>query len=260
MENSLVTVVIPVYRLPLSDSEAFSLRRITRILGRYPLTVIKPASLDLSPLSAVFSGLLVKSFDDAYFNGIAGYNRLMLSADFYRQFTAYRYILIAQLDTYIFRDDLEKWCNKGYDYTGAPWPVRPVYRMFPFCAAVAIKRAYRQLFHLPDSHITDNKIGNGGLSLRKVSSHLQATVKLHSLIDQYLSHRGHLFHEDVFFAVEPNRNGVHFTYPEFIESLEFRFDKYPKLCYRLNRYRMPFGCHGWEKRRMRNFWKLCIFK
>ena len=47
---------------------------------------------------------------------------MLLTADFYRRFTDYEYILIHQLDVFLFEDKLLEFCDMGYDYIGAPYP------------------------------------------------------------------------------------------------------------------------------------------
>lgn len=251
----LVNVVIPIYRNVLHPYERQSLEQVCRVLGRYPLTVIKPSGLCLDELADAYPQLSFESFDDSYFKGISGYNRLMMSETFYVRFSEFRYILIYQLDAYVFRDELAEWCHKDYDYIGAPWLVRPVYR-FPLLRFTSwLKKEWCRLFRLPNGQITNFKVGNGGFSLRKVSSHLQATARLGETIRTFLAHPGnHVFNEDVFFSVEVNRHGLGFRYPEYMEALRFAFDKYPALCFRLNGGRLPFGCHSWYKRRMKKFW------
>ena len=46
---------------------------------------------------------------------------LMLSPFFYESFLDFKYVLIHQLDVFIFKDELNYWCNQNYDYIGAPW-------------------------------------------------------------------------------------------------------------------------------------------
>ena len=128
---NLVKVVIPIYQASLSQQERKSLSQAYKILRMYPLVVIKPNHLDLSELVTEFPKLSFISFADSYFKGISGYNRLMLAKEFYESFLDCTYILIYQLDAYVFRDELREWCNKGYDYIGAPWLQRPVYKL-PF--------------------------------------------------------------------------------------------------------------------------------
>ncbi len=257
----LVKIIIPIYKAMLSPYEEISLKQACHVLNNYPITVVKPKGLNLCKLSQQYPMLSFESFEDEYFKGISGYNRLMMSEVFYRRFIGYEYILIYQLDAYIFKDELKKWCDKGYDYIGAPWLVRPVYSFPLLKLASWIKKQYCDLFQCPNSQITNFKVGNGGLSLRKVNSHLKAVSQLQDTINRFLQHSGnHLFNEDVFFSIEVNKHGIGFNYPSYQEALQFSFDKYPDLNYRLNNNRLPFGCHSWYKKRMKKFWFPIILK
>jgi hypothetical protein len=255
MKPCLVKVIIPVYRNILSEQERISLDRAYHILANYPLVVVKPSSLALDALLERYPALTFESFNDDYFQSLSSYNRLMLSAEFYERFADTGYVLICQLDAYIFKDELEEWCLKGYDYVGAPWLVRPVYR-FPLLRLTSwIKKQYCDVFHLPNGQTTNFQVGNGGLSLRKTDSFLHAIKLLQPVIQRYLSGKRHHTHnEDVFWAVEVNRHGLGFSYPDYMEALQFSFDKYPEWCYQLNGYQLPFGCHSWYKRKMKKFW------
>ena len=83
----LVKVIIPVYKAELSEFEKVSLDRSYQILQNHPLTVIKPQSLAINSLLAEYPRLTVEEFNDSYFKSISGYNRLMLSPEFYRRFS-----------------------------------------------------------------------------------------------------------------------------------------------------------------------------
>ena len=254
-----VAVLVPIYRDALGEYEEVSLRNIVTVLKDYPIFFVKPASLELAEVEKMFPQVKQECFDDSFFTNIHAYNTLMLSTAFYERFSRFEYILIAQLDTYIFRDELHQWCAKGYDYVGAPWIVRDIYRNPLMRLCSKIKKCYCDITGKPNSQITGNKVGNGGLSLRKVESHIRATKQLRALIKQYLSHeKFHLFNEDVFFAIEPNRNGLDFKYPDYLEAMKFSFDKHPAYCYKKNGNQLPFGCHGWNKKRMIKFWKKII--
>lgn len=107
--------------------------------------------LDLSEYKSCFLDsrvdFCVRYFNEQYFDSVKSYNELMLSVDFYRSFREYQYMLIYQLDAFVFEDQLEYWCNKGYDYIGAPW-IKANKKFHPTC-------------------------GNGGFSLRKIDSFIQ---------------------------------------------------------------------------------------
>lgn len=245
--SNRVKVVVPVYKEKLEEYELLSLKQNWKVLGAYPFVFIKPLGLDISNLLEIFPNSYEEAFDDDYFRNIAGYNRLMMSPDFYKRFSDTQYILICQLDVYVFRDELLKWCNKGYDYVGAPWTVSTIFRLPLF-------KQWRKLFHNKNRTEKDFKVGNGGFSLRKVSSHIRATECLNNDIQVHLSKKRHYSNEDLFFALEVNKHGMNFSYPSYNEALQFSFDKYPDICYKENQKRLPFACHGWYKAEMKDFW------
>ncbi len=250
-----VKVIIPIYKATFSREEKIALARAYEILNAYPIVVIKPETLDLSELAREFPRLAFEDFPELYFAGISGYNRLMLSSAFYERFMDSEYILIYQLDAYVFRDELGAWLAKGYDYVGAPWLRRPVYRLPLIAQFMRLNHLYRTWRGKPSKQDLYDKVGNGGLSLRKVASHLRVTCEQEERIRFFLSQkRFHLYNEDVFWATEAKG----FVYPDAREALRFSFDKYPAYCYRLNGRRLPFGCHAWYKRKMRGFWRRFI--
>lgn len=245
--HTLVKVIVPVYKDRLGQYEQISLNQNRKVLSAYPFVFIHPKSLDISRLMKEYPECGEEAFDDECFRDIAGYNRLMMSADFYRRFSDTDYLLICQLDAYVFRDELLDWCNEGYDYVGAPWTVPMVFRL-------PLLKQWRKCFHSRWRTEKDFKVGNGGLSLRKVSSHLRATEQLQDIIRNHLSRHRHFSNEDLFFALEVNKHGLDFSYPDYKKALQFSFDKHPALCYKDNRKRLPFGCHAWYKDKMKDFW------
>lgn len=251
--KDLVKIVIPIYKSALTDLEYRSLQQANKILKEYPLIVVKPTSLDLSSLLKEFPLLQTKSFDDSFFRGIAGYNRLMLSEIFYQYFLDAKYILIYQLDAYVFTDQLIYWCNKDYDYIGAPWLKKEVYNFPIISSFMKLRKWYNNTRGRKNKQQLYNKVGNGGFSLRKVESHFKTTILLKDKISHYLENKGHMYYEDVFWATEPD-----FNYPSATEALAFSFDKYPAYGYKLNKKKLPFGCHAWYKRKMKKFWKPII--
>lgn len=76
-----VVVVIPIYKTDLDDNEMISLKRSVKILGKHPFAIACPEHIDLKPLEPILKPIsyTVKRFDNSYFKGISGYNRLMLS-------------------------------------------------------------------------------------------------------------------------------------------------------------------------------------
>jgi hypothetical protein len=250
-----IAVVIPIYQLNLSTLEYRALKQVYTVLNAYSLIFIKPKSLDLGSIKKDFSSTETVSFADRFFQNKNGYNELMLSASFYKRFRSFDYILIYQLDAYVFRDELFAWCQKGYDYIGAPWLQKRVYQ-YPVISQIRIAwHRYQLKKGKHSSQSLYNQIGNGGFSLRKVESHYKATIKYRAKIREYLSIKNnHFYNEDVFWATE----APEFRKPSVKEALAFSFDKYPSYCFNLTNGQLPFGCHAWYKFKMRKFWRPII--
>jgi len=268
MGQKKVCIVIPVYKEKISKWEEMSLRQCCKVLLRYPIFLVTYETLDCTVYYSIAQEYMVslkrENFDATYFSGIPGYNALMMSKDFYLRFKQYDYMLIYQLDAYVFRDELEKWCNKGYDYIGAPW--------FFDCKS-----------HEQGAELW--KVGNGGLSLRKIDTHIRIlTRKLpvmglrtlwkktrtftplkrlgsiishwfgwHNTIDYFV--RTYDDYEDFFWCdLIPNLE-VEYKIPSAAEAVPFSFELSPAYLYELNNNTLPFGCHAWQKYEYETFWK-----
>ena len=248
--------MVPLYKASMTMAEEFSFRRTLAILAAHDIYVIGPESL-----SAYFTDLISKSdfrfgvtlFDDIFFSGVAGYNRLLKSKAFYRTFEGYEYLLIAQTDALVIVDRLEDWCDRGFSYVGAPW---------------------FQGFDTPRRPLSFFGVGNGGLSLRKVEDFIKALSRpryIPNFLDQELApaattslriartikHRivqtynfGPLkadVNEDLFWGELIARSCNFFRVPTPEEAAQFAFEVEPEFLYGLTQGKLPFGCHAWEK-------------
>ncbi|AFC25963.1 DUF5672 family protein [Saprospira grandis] len=220
-------VCIPIYREQPTDNELLALRQAVRVLGKQPFSFIAAEGFDAAPYLAHAPKATVEYFEPAYFASVKGYNRLMLRADFYRRFQAYDYLLIYQLDAFVFRDELAHWMAQDYDYIGAPWieaPPSPVDK--------------RPLFNL--ANMMKGQVGNGGFSLRKIERFIQAAKQWGGLL------RATGKNEDFLWAcVLPYF--MKFKRPKEAEALRFAFELSPAKAYAQNGEQLPFGCHAWEK-------------
>lgn len=251
-----VNVVVPIYKSTLTTDDRLSLRRCFDILGEHTITAIKPETLDISAIMTEFPLLKVENFAPNYFSSKIAYNALMLSDELYARFLEWDYILIYQTDAYVFRNDLDYWCSLGYDYVGAPWVVKPIYKNPIYKLLSAVKSFYIKLCGGDsDRHVSRGKVGNGGFSLRKTSSHLIIMQRFKDVADYYISRSSyHRYYEDVFMAVEAPHLDPTFKTPSVEVALNFSFDKNPEICLKLNRGVLPFGCHGFNKRKTKRFW------
>jgi hypothetical protein len=244
-------VIIPFYKTDLSELEKISLAQCMKTLAAHVIIAVKPVSLDLTPLSEcnVFSKII--SFDNSFFKGVRGYNELMLSPVFYQQFLEFEYILIYQLDAFVFRDELLQWCNKGYDYIGAPWlKLMPDSALLDKIRTRIITRYYifKNIYEndLPSDRQFDNMVGNGGFSLRRVKKFYQLSIKFQSKIQEYNKRDEHQFHEDVFWSIEVNRKRTLLKIPGFKKALLFSFENHVEQSMYHTHNRLPFGCHAWD--------------
>jgi hypothetical protein len=251
----IAAVIIPIYRTQLTEYELISLNQLYSLLCLHPLIVVKPKSLNLAKLKEKYPLISFESFDDHFFHGRKGYNKLMLSPQFYERFLLYDYILIHQLDAYVFRDELLHWCEFGYDYVGAPWLKKRIYH-YPIISNIRnIIHYYKIKRGKHSSQELYNKVGNGGFSLRKVKSHHEFLIKYKDKVQKALANENnHFFHEDVFLSMEIPE----FNIPSALEALNFSFDKYPSYCFSLTNKKLPFGCHSWFHYKRKWFWKSII--
>ena len=165
LHRSLVRVVVPVYRELTADEEA-SLRNNVRVLAAWPFVVLHPE--DVAPPACCRElGLETRPVSGEWLgsrNGIAGYNRMMLSETFYACFADTEYILICHPDAWIFRDELESWCRRGYDCVAAPWLRRPFYDLPLVKQYMQWRDAAKRRKGEWSRQILYGRIGNGGLS------------------------------------------------------------------------------------------------
>ncbi|HEV7351231.1 DUF5672 family protein [Telluribacter sp.] len=236
-----VAVVIPIYKSDLSAAEKASLRQCLQVLSAYPLIVVKPAGLVLDSLQQEYPALQFRSFEDQFFSSIVGYNELLVSLTFYKAFTDFEYILIYQLDAYVFRDELPHWCAKGYDNIGAPSLEPDELSQLPAEA----QETYATV--LTESH----PVLNGGLSLRRIPAIIRYLRIYNAFYTRWPGN------EDKLFSLDARRLApmkFFIKLPSWQEALAFSFEKSPAASYALNNRQLPFGCHAWE-RYDPEFWK-----
>lgn len=148
-----VAIIIPVYRKTPNNTEQKSLDQCFKILKSHPIIFFCAHTFDSSYYEEYTNSQNIlfqkKTFHPKYFKDKKGYNSLCLSQHFYTEFLNFDYVLIYQLDAWVFKDELNFWCSLGYDYIGAPFPVD---------------------FNAKQEDVTFSVVGNGGFSLRKVTT------------------------------------------------------------------------------------------
>ena len=200
-------VVIPVYR-KLEDIEKKIIHNNKDMLNDYEFSFVVPEGMDILELEREFPEIGLVKVSNRWLGpnlGVKGYNEMMMSKAFYQLFSSYEYMLICHFDAWIFKDNMEEWLSKQYDIVAAPWIFRPhswpniewkilregniFSKIFIKCFPNCINTEYR-----------DYSIGNGGFSLRKISSVIAICDEEKKLIENYIKQSEAAYNEDVFWS------------------------------------------------------------
>jgi hypothetical protein len=214
-----VAVAVPAQSLELDPDAQQALRHLRSHLGSYDAFAAIPDNL-----SGTLPGLRPKPFPARAFRSTRSYSSLLLSDEFYAAFANYDYVLVHQLDCLVFSDELAAWCERGYDYVGAPWTRRT-----------------------PAGEPFFTEVGNGGLSLRRIAScrRVLALNRRSGLGRLRAALRNRWPFEDKFWSLEAPRLDPAFQIPPPEVAVAFSFETEPRFCFEENGRRLPFGCHRW---------------
>ncbi len=141
------------YKEKINEFEEISLRQCYKVLGKYPIRLVCPKGLDISYYKSINSKIEVDFIKPIWLSSIPKFSTLLISPFLYHKYRDFEYILFYQLDAFVFHDELDFWCEKEFDYIGAPW-------LFPNGAP--------WWFHNSNNI---HGVGNGGFSLRKTKSY-----------------------------------------------------------------------------------------
>lgn len=214
-------IVVPVYKETPTYNERKSIEQLITILGSHDICLIVPKGLNVDEYKKMSDKFLVEEFNPYYFTGRLKYGELMNYSGFYKTFKdkGYEYLLVYQPDCWVFRDELDKWCDMGYDYIGAPFFVKWF--------------SDRGLF-----------VGNGGFSLRKIESMISYIEEFGS---KGMPHDGT---DDGFFAANYH-NKLNIPKPELAAEFSLETAAYGQYNHT---HVLPFGCHAYRRYDW-NFWK-----
>jgi hypothetical protein len=251
-------IIVPVHRTSLLEFEVISLRQCCKMLVNYQIIIITYETLILDEYIKIFEEYKVKYkieyFPIRYFSGITGYSALMLSGKFYKRFLNFEYILIYQLDAYVFSSNLNYWLEKGYDYIGGPF--------------------FREIQHT--LKLQWSGFFNGGLCLRRTNVFYRLSFKKNIKLNMFFLElnekikRKNMFFVKIYFKILRRilkifiknmkiTSGIEsedFIWSKIIQqegsmapfdiALAFSFDNYYEHSFNVNKDKLPFGCHGWD--------------
>lgn len=234
--TQLVCVAIPMHKSQLTPLECISLAQCSKILGDHPTVLFAPHSLEIGVACELLPQAEVIRLNERWFESIDSYNRLMLSNSFYERFTGFEYMLIYQPDAFVFSDCLSSWCVQGFDYIGAPWPAGDQVYPHNFPGAHRLHRFF-PFWNKPRTYY----VGNGGLSLRKVSSCLRMLQDHADLAARWPCN------EDIFWPHIASIDEGRYHLPSKELAARFAIEHDPKRQIEASEGQLPFGCHGWLK-------------
>ncbi|WP_439697070.1 DUF5672 family protein [Mucilaginibacter sp. AW1-7] len=245
MDNNQAVIIIPVYKPEPNENEIRSLRQCCCVLKAHPIIFVAPESLNTAAYNRICSSYRLPftqvRFEDRFFAGITGYNQLMLSPFFYKAFLGYRFLLIYQLDAFVFKDELSYWCRQNYDFIGAPHlPHENAPEEIRFLQGYS--RILGRLNGIFQTNHRISNVGNGGFSLRKT----RTCYWLLRLLPGKVKHWGSN-NEDGFFKYWGNLLYPLFRLPPDEVALRFSVEQSPQESLKKLGFVLPFGCHAFEK-------------
>lgn len=221
-----VAIIIPVYKENLTHNETIAYQQAKRVFCRYDLFFLSPKSLSICYAD---KDIEILRFEDRHFKGVQEYSDFMLDVDLYKAMEQYEYILIYQLDAFVFEDRLDFFCREGYDYIGAPSFLGAMY----FCNG------------MPEQYIQ-----NGGFSLRKTRAFIDWIEQEKAGIE---FHKRYSCEDSIIYKY---KNSV-LNLPSFDVALHFSIDSEVKEQLRRLDGELPMGCHAWDRYEV-DIWKPII--
>jgi hypothetical protein len=259
-------IIIPVHNEILTDDEMISFRQCISILSNHDICIVCSESLDVSNYLKIYDKIKIARFHISFFSSVKGYNKLKKSRLFYNYFLTYDYLLTYELDSFVFRDELLYWCNKKYDYLGAP---------------------FHEGENNPILGASIVGVGNSGFSLRHIFNCHEILSKLEpyfNLFRIYYFCRFHYIIPEKFwikllfgkcskdminkFSILIQYSFVNedlywsqiipiyfkFNISSVQDATKFSFETLPEQLFRNNQSILPFGCHAWRRYNQYNFW------
>jgi len=252
MRNRVV-VLIFTHKPELAWQERIALEQCHRVLGNHPTQLVCPQGMDVAEYQNLAPNLQVDYIPACWLASVAAYNRLKLSPWLYRRYAEFDFMLTYELDAFVFRDELDEWCERGWDYIGAPW-------------FVGFNNATAGAPYLG--------VGNSGFSLRRIKTMLRISTTwrcvepTQALWIRSFASRSSLPRRLQFFAKAVLFNNFHFpfcpqvfedyhwgihaakAFPEFRlapieDAARFSFEVNPERLFKECGGQLPFGCHKW---------------
>jgi hypothetical protein len=235
-----VSVVIPCYKEDLSEYEKISLRQCTKVLREHQKILVHPQSVNGKRVADIYKLDSHEAFQNDCFSSYINYNRTIKSAFFYERFLDYDYILLHQLDSFVFSDLLLHWCAQGYDYIGAPLGRIPRSAQ-EYCEKNYFPWWVRHLSYFWGVESLNYQLFNGGLSLRKTKTLYSIAAFWKKKISLWGKN------EDLFWSVVAPALWPWFHLPQIDHAAKFALMVDVPDWIKAREGQLPFGCRGWPR-------------
>jgi hypothetical protein len=252
-------VVVPVHRPEPTADEQFALRRCGSVLSAHSIRLVHPESLVLAPYRDLLPQASSQPVPDVWMATIRGYNRMMVNPAYYALFSDFSHMLIHEPDALVLRDELFFWCQKPFDYIGAPWfdghsganPSSPIVGvgnsgfslirvkpMTDLCMSRYrwLKRSW--LFALLMRWLLRKPIPFPFTTLLKCFGQWGSLQGAHHLMNENC---------DVFLCRHAPSADPYFRIAPVEEALRFSWEVNPATCQKLTSCKSPFGIHAWAR-------------
>lgn len=260
MQNNNVNpiVVIPVHKEYPSKYEKVSLIQCNKILSyNNEIVLVYPRKLNISKYLELIPSLKPIAVDDQWMSSIKSYNKMMMSDRFFSLLNGYSHALIHEPDAIVLKDVLYEWCEKPYDYIGAPWflgygkaedtsPLLGVgnfgfslHNLFSsrkiLCSSLRWYPYTAILRDLLSFFRGDFKRALRGINALHESGRLRGAYKI-------FYHNCDRFWSDLVPSVDKM-----FRVAPVQEAIRFSWETLPRRCMEMNGGATPFGLHKWYK-------------
>jgi hypothetical protein len=265
--NRNCVIVVPVHSPTPSYYELISFKQCFEVLSDHSIYVLAPAGMDMSRYYQVVDDFETITVSKKWLSSRMYYNKLKLSNFFYEFFDGYKYLLTYELDAFIFKDDLDYWCSKGYDYIGAPWfedndpkaakLYGPGNSGFSLRKISTIKAGIKHVHLFPPQQY---ELYKKQMWLHKYKTLIKKAIGKASSIRSMFYSENRSIQEAVF--IEEDLVIVHqisptvrnFKMAPIDDAYKFSFEVGPEVLFNMNQNRLPTGCHAWWRYNL-SFWK-----
>ncbi len=245
-------MLVPIYKEAPDEMDRQMLEHCLQVFCERPIVLVHPQGMNLARYTEIIGEreIRLQAFASANFISRHAYNDMLMEPWFYRAFMGYEYILVHQLDSWVFADTLDDFLSLGLDYIGCA-PAREGAKQD---GGLSLRRTVACMEACKAAQSWDGI----SLLLRVKYLNLRDLVmivrrKLAMPIGKKRPYRG----EDSFFSFAAPILKTNFRVGTPEQALRFGYCENPAWLYRAHK-KLPMGCHAPFRNGNADFWHLHI--